>query len=194
MTKTLTNNLRHVDVRRLARDGLLVPGHSFNWEWWRDGAVVSTIGLRVHEDAVTFDYSIGTGNDRQKVNQRVRLLTTPCTYGGTRHWFGCPYCGKRVALLYMGRQVACRRCYGMAYPVQRESRHDREARRLNAIRARLGWEAGFLNGNGGKPKGMHWRTFYRLHAEHDRLVESVEADIDQRLGRVSSRLNRMRRM
>ncbi|BAK75338.1 hypothetical protein NH8B_0503 [Pseudogulbenkiania sp. NH8B] len=190
MAKTLTDDLRHVDVRRLARDGLLVPGHSFGWEWRSEAAVVASIRLTIHDNAVTFDYRIGSGEERQQVHQRVRLLATPCTYGGQRLWFACPYCDKRAALLYIGRQVACRRCFGMAYRVQRESKHDREARRLDAIRDRLGWEPGFLNGDGWKPKGMHWRTYYRLKAEHDQLVLSVIGAMDARLDRAYERIAR----
>ena len=44
-------------------------------------------------------------------------------------------------------------------------------RRAEKIRARLGWKPGFLNGPGWeKPKGMHWRTWNRLIAEHDELA------------------------
>jgi hypothetical protein len=38
------------------------------------------------------------------------------------------------------------------------------------LRARLGWEPGILNGGGGKPKWMRWRTFEQLAAKHDNLV------------------------
>ena len=34
---------------------------------------------------------------------------------------------------------------------------------------------GILNGNGWKPKGMHWRTFERLRAAHDAAVAEVLA-------------------
>jgi hypothetical protein len=34
--------------------------------------------------------------------------------------------------------------------------------RADKLRKRLGWEAGILNGDGGKPKGMHWKTYQRL--------------------------------
>lgn len=33
-----------------------------------------------------------------------------------------------------------------------------------------GSEAGILNGNGGKPNGMHWATYIRLQARHDAQV------------------------
>ena len=46
----------------------------------------------------------------------------------------------------------------------------RATRRADRLRARLGWEPGILNGEGGKPKWMRWRTFERLAAKHDALV------------------------
>jgi hypothetical protein len=193
MPKTLTTDLRHVDVRRLARDNLLVPGQSLNWCWWHPttGKEMASIGLVIGDGEVTFIYRIGTGDQAKDVRQRVRLLTTPCNYGRSRPWFMCPYCHRRAALLYVGQEVACRRCNRMAYKVQNEGKHDREVRRLNAIRARLGWEPGFLNGKGWKPKGMHWRTYHRLEAEHDLLVMETVSTIDARLGVAEDRLQRM---
>ena len=51
------------------------------------------------------------------------------------------------------------------------------------IRARLGWEPGTLNGAGGKPKGVHWRTFERLRAEHGALIAASLAGMMPRFGR-----------
>ncbi len=84
----------------------------------------------------------------------------------------CPAqgCGRRVAILPGGSIFACRHCYRLAYPSQRENPDDRAARRADKIRARLGWESGIINPDGEKPKGMHWRTLLRLKAEHDRQV------------------------
>ncbi|HNO36148.1 MAG TPA: hypothetical protein PKK30_17625, partial [Nitrospira sp.] len=39
-------------------------------------------------------------------------------------------------------------------------------------RRRLGWPAGIANPDGGKPRGMHWRTFERLTAAHDACAEA----------------------
>jgi len=77
-----------------------------------------------------------------------------------------------VALLYGGGIFACRHCYQLAYPSQRESGYDRMVRRANKLRAKLGWEPGCLNGSGGKSKGMHWSTFERLAARHDVFVRT----------------------
>lgn len=185
--------MRNVDVRRLARDGLLVPGISFGWSWTNQntGEKLASIGLHIEDNEIRFRYSISNGDDSRDVDQRVRLVSTFCHYGHSRQWFTCPHCSKRMALLYVGQKVACRRCYGMAYLVQRESAHDREIRRLKAIRNRLGWEPGFLNGHGWKPKGMHWRTYCQLVVDHDELALAVMRRMLERSVRQQERVARM---
>ncbi|HNC53469.1 MAG TPA: hypothetical protein PLO14_14745, partial [Accumulibacter sp.] len=49
--------------------------------------------------------------------------------------------------------------------------------RAEKIRRRLGWPAGIANPSGGKPKGMHWRTFERLTAVHDACAEASLAGV-----------------
>jgi hypothetical protein len=133
------------------------------------------------------------GNDWQPMDYPVRLEWTACTLGGRRAWFRCPAngCGRRVALLYLGGAgiFACRHCYRLAYACQRETADDRAARRADSIRERLGWQAGILNLNGGRPKGMHWRTFNRLTAEHDAFVGVSLAGMSARLGLIERRLD-----
>lgn len=53
-----------------------------------------------------------------------------------------------------------------------------------ALPSRLGWEPGILNGNGLKPKGMHWRTFERLQGQHDAHVNAALAGELARLRRM----------
>ena len=91
-------------------------------------------------------------------------------------------CGRRVAILYGGGIFACRHCYRLVYPSQRERADDRALRQAGRIRTRLGWEPGTLNGDGGKPKGMRWRTFHCLSAEHEAFVRASLAGMAQRLG------------
>lgn len=59
----------------------------------------------------------------------------------------------------------------------KRQRYDRANRKADRIREKLGWEPGDLNGDGVKPKGMHWRTFERLKVEHD-----VPAGMAKRFG------------
>jgi len=93
-----------------------------------------------------------------------------------------------VAILFGGSIFACRHCHKLAYQCQRETDDDRAMRRAETIRRRLGWEPGILNGEGGKPKGMYWRTFERLKAEHDAFVGVSLAGMAQRLGLMDRQL------
>jgi hypothetical protein len=139
--------------------------------------VTGKIRVMPESDKVRLSYSYRVrGDDWQFIDHSIALQTTACHYGGKRYWFTCPAvgCGKRVAVLYLGgKYFACRKCYQLAYKSQRETLEDRAIRKVDKLRERLEWEPGFLNGQGLRPKGMHWTTFHRLFAEHDKLVRQV---------------------
>lgn len=173
-TRSTTDDYRRLDVRRWAREGMLRPGWRGGWQWSRGGEVVASIQMRAESERVVLMYRHRSGDgDWKDEEYPVFLSHTLCTFGGTRPWFLCPArgCGRRVAVLYGGAIFACRHCHQLAYESTREDAGDRAARRADLIRARLKWEPGILNGAGGKPKWMRWRTFERLAAEHDRLTE-----------------------
>jgi hypothetical protein len=177
-----TRDALPLDVRKITRCGLLVDGKAFSWQWLINDEPVASISICVASDQ-SLVLSYGLRSSTETVEQRVRTQTTPCHLGGQRYWFVCPRCNKRVALLYApGRLFACRGCWGLAYATQKENAGDRASSRAEKLRTLLGWQAGVLNGDGGKPKGMHWRTFHRLRATHDALAEVAWADIAKRLG------------
>ena len=183
--KDATDDYRALDVRRWQRDGYLTPGRAFSWQWTRNGEVLASIQVRTESDRVILSYRQRSGGGEWKDERYpVRLSWSPCTYGGQRAWFLCPAagCGRRVAVLYGGVIFACRHCYRLAYPSQRETADDRALRRADRIRARLGWEPGILNGDGSKPKWMRWRTFQRLSTKHEAFVGASLAGLAQRLG------------
>lgn len=184
--KDTTGGYRTLDVRWLQRKEMLKPGLSYDLTWSRRGEPWGNIQARAGESFVTLIYRHQKdGGEWHAKEYPVSLDWTPCNYGGRRAWFICPAagCGRRVALLYLGGAgiFACRHCYRLAYPCERETDDDRAARRADRIRARLGWDAGILNPKGWKPKGMHWRTFERLEARHDAFVDSALAGMAQRL-------------
>lgn len=195
--KDTTNNYRSLDVRKLQRERMLTPGHAFQWQWTRDGKEVASIHMQIEVNCVILDYRTrSNGGDWQPMEYPVYLEWTGCNYGGQRAWFLCPAtgCGRRVAKLFMGGSgiFACRHCYRLAYASQRENGDSRATRRADKIRERLGWEPGILNGRGRKPKGMHWRTFDRLSAEHDVFVGLSLAGMAERLGLLNQRLATLR--
>ena len=190
--KSCTGDMWALDIRRIQRAGRLKPGQSFNWQWTRNGEPVANINIRTDTDRVTLDYRArDRGGEWQAMNYPVRVTWTSCNYGGQRAWWLCPAvgCGRRVAVLYGGKVYACRHCHRLAYRTQREQSHDRACSMADKLRDRLGWEAGILNGNGSKPKGMHWRTFKRLQARHDDLVNQSLAGMAAKLGISRDRLD-----
>jgi hypothetical protein len=183
--KNTTTDYRSIDVRRWAREGILEPGNQFNWKWSCDGEQTGLINVRTEPGRVFLNYRHkGHGDDWQSKSYSVSIVTTGCNLGGNRHWFLCPAqgCGRRVALLYGGAIFACRHCYDLAYPSQREDNSDRAARRAERIRGKLGWEPGILNGEGRRPKGMHRATFHKLSAKHNAHVEQCLCGMRQRFG------------
>lgn len=130
-------------------------------------SLVASVQMRAETDRVILTYSHRSrGGDRKEEEYPVYIARTACHLGGSRAWFICPAvgCRRRVAILYGGSIFACRHCHQLAYESTREDAGDRAARRANWIRRRLGWEAGFLNGDGWKPKWMRWKTFWPLKA------------------------------
>jgi hypothetical protein len=121
------------------------------------------------------------GGDWQDVSEAIPIVRVACRLGGDRPYFTCPgvvngvACRRRVGKLYgPGRYFLCRRCYGLSYSSQGEGSWDRELRRSNKIRQRLGGEAGIAAPFPPRPKGMWMRTYERLR---DRAVEAeIRAD------------------
>ena len=193
--KATTRGKRSLDVRRLQRDALLVPGSTYLWHWACDGQKVASTQICVAAESLTLSYPTPSNTGEEPPSTcRVYLDWTDCALGGRRPWFICPEmgCSRRVAILYFGSELACRHCINLAYACQRETPDARAARRANTIRRRLGWEAGILNDEAGKPKGMHWRTFERLRDEHNAYVAIAIEAMQQRLGAINHELEAIR--
>jgi hypothetical protein len=170
-----------LDIRKLARQGLLTPGRSFSWHWTINDKEVSAIRIMANLGSVTLAYRRNSTNE--DIRQIISIETTACHLGGERQWFICQGCSKRVAVIYgVSKYFGCRRCYALVYPSQKESPGDRAARKADRIRKRLGWPIGILNDSLGKPKGMHWRTYWRLKRHHDALVQVSFREMEARFG------------
>ena len=113
----------------------------------------------------------------------IRLDKTACHFGNYRHWWQCPKCNKRVAVLYCAGLYVCRHCIGVNYQSQLQQPIDRLFSRADAIRQRLGWQSGIAHGIENKPKGMHQRTYDRLVSEYQSIVGGITANMANRLNR-----------
>lgn len=142
-----------LDVRDLARRKML-RGGTFSWRWTNTGTgkEVGSIGVVVLESQLALDYSIG-GEPRK---QYVEIERTACNYGGTRPWFRCPRCDRRVAVLYLrSGSFVCRHCGSVVYGCQSEDAMGRAWRLQRKLEKRLGE-------NGQREKGMHATTRERI--------------------------------
>ncbi len=175
MARPLVEHQLALDVRAFRRRGAIPWDHDMSTGFWiwRNPLTreqVGSIGYTAIRTRMRLAYACGKGDSRRDIAQVIRLEWTPCTYGGSRPWFLCDPCDRRVAILYLTDHgvFACRKCIGAAYSCQREGFMDRMFRKRERFRARLRAEPGseLLS----KPKGMHWRTFMDLedqayHAE-----------------------------
>lgn len=58
----------------------------------------------------------------EAVGFKLNLLTSKTRFNGTRYWFSCPICSRRVGIIYkhpMNNQIGCRECLGIKYKKQR---------------------------------------------------------------------------
>lgn len=142
-----------LDVYYLRRQGLLAPGRisTLTWSWANAQRVALSAQLTVQDDHLV----VGI-----RPRQVVMLTTTPCHYGGQRHWLVCPACDGRAAILHLrGTSFLCRACGLVAYASQSEDRIARAWRQQEKVERRIG------TFGAPKPKGMHWATFERLRQE-----------------------------
>ena len=180
-SKTTTESQHSVDVRWMKKQGYLRPGvaGSLTWSW--GGKQTGFINYRMETGRMVLSYRYRRhGGEWEDVEEIVLLDWTPCNYGGKRAWVLCPHCNRRVAVLYgAGRYFLCRHCYDLTYASQQVQRYERLMEKARAIRKRLGGGNNLLEPFPGKPKSMHWKTYYRLrekaeHANHFSLVLAAQ--------------------
>jgi hypothetical protein len=148
-----------IDARRWSREGMFSAGRAGAWVW-RDaesGEEKSRIGYCGEGGAVALNFTV----NGEPVRQQITTQRTACNYGGSRVWFSCPRCSRRVAVLFLRGAAGfiCRHCGRIAYSSQSEDEVGRLWRKQRNAEARLlrGWA---------RPKGMHQST-------RDALVKTI---------------------
>jgi hypothetical protein len=180
-TRATLEEVYRLDVRWLHRHGYL-DGRPHWVTWSRGEQQTGSLLLAQRPEGVvlTYRYRVGSG-DWESVRQVVTLDWTPCHYGGTRPWFRCAGCRRRVAVLCGERKwFLCRHCYELPYGSQQETAEDRHYRKVRKTRDRLGTSHNLTEPvwPWNKPKGMHWRTWERLRAQEEQAHRLVLADLE----------------
>lgn len=155
----------NLDVRSLHRAGVLVVGGRGTWQWLRSGKQAGQVCFEVvAADCLRLRYRIATATGAELRDYRVTIARTPCHLGGTRAWFLCPCCSRRVARLYLRDLFACRQCHRLNYASQQASKTSAALDRSLLLRKAVGANEGPLMLGAEwieKPKGMHGLTFAR---------------------------------
>jgi hypothetical protein len=164
-TRTTCEEIRRIDIRYLRQNGLLQPNRAGSLSWNTGGEPTGSISYTMNENTMVLNFRVRGywDDDWESVQQTIWFDRTPCHYGGSRKWFLCPECDSRVGILY-GRNVLflCRHCYRLPYASQGEDYMSRMTRKLDKISNKLEADEYTVIDDLWKPKGMHWKTFYRL--------------------------------
>ena len=161
-TRRTCEDMHRVDVRNVARDGILNTGNLATMTWIRGGTRTGSMGFRGCGGSVELVYRV----NGESVCESVGLYWTPCNYGGERPWFRCPKCSRRCAVLYGGPRFWCRSCHALDYRSQRENGEMASARRIKRALKRLKMDTSGSLGTPPRPKGMWHRTYDQQLAEY----------------------------
>ena len=172
---------KKIDLAWMIRAGRAKPGSwmSGRLSWNCGGEPAGSISYVANmEDLyvsyLRLNYWRGSGDDKEHVEQKIRLVFTEPNYGGRRWWMVCPYSHRRVGKLYMpngGDRFASRKSWRLAYNSQRVAKRDRPFEKLFRLQRKLGCEQGWESWIT-KPKGMWERTFDR----HLERFEELDAE------------------
>ena len=170
-TRSTTESVPSLDVRKLNRDGLLAKGTRSTVK----AENTATTTLIACADSIEIAYTLSDGKAQPlRVSQAVTLTTTPCNYGSDRTWFECPCCDRRVAVVYMSDQVACRKCHGLHYRSQSESPKTRMLRRLKKISSELQSSANpICDPTPQRPRHMKKSKYAELVAEAEKIKQDT---------------------
>jgi len=124
--------------------------------------------------------------DKNKPPVIILIQRTKLYLGGSRPWFICPRCQRRVGKLYDLRiDILCRKCYDLGYVSQRSRLKKRLAVKIDIIRNKLWSDA---SGKLIRPHLM-FKTTYRKHLN---AISRIEHAIRHGLHVSSPRYRRYR--
>ena len=135
--RPVLENMRRIDVREWVRSGLIHERH-FIADWNTGTRKIAGYVCFPRGDRVYLSYYRRERNGLAPVAQRIRLTRTPCNFGGHRHWFRCPRCQRRCALLYLVHDhLICRPCSRVPYYTQQCGDVDRLKHKRGKLDTRL---------------------------------------------------------
>jgi hypothetical protein len=186
-TRATVERQRAIDLADLRRWGMLDRPSVI--EWSRGGASSGTTIVVPVDAGVRLLFRDPEG---QLKRQYIEFTTTPTRFGGRRQWFKCPSCGRGCRVIYGRRHLRCRRCMGLRYQSQFESKRWRLDGQAIKLRMRLGGSASLRDPFPPKPKHMRWASYKRLTDSYVDLLCRIEAHWTAQVASLESALARRR--
>jgi hypothetical protein len=158
-----------LDIRQLHDYGLLNPGTEGSVLLKAaDGRRIATASFLIAPSKLRVQLeSVGCS-----VPTEICIERTRCPFGGTRPWFRCRRCNSRRSILYGPDEdgsFSCRRCMGLVYSSQDETKLQRLERKQNRLESKLAGEYRVA-----RPKGMHWSTHSRILTELNSVLRKQD--------------------
>jgi hypothetical protein len=166
--KGVVERSRSIDVRPIFGEERITPGEPYivSWVNERTGEESSTVRiLLIGESKLKISFSI----NGESIKQLIPIEWTSCNYGGSRAWFNCPSCRRRVAIVHMPLRkyrFLCRQCHDLTYrscqlagnPISMANH------KLRKVCSKLGvtFNPQDTRFPPFKPQGMHQTTYDRL--------------------------------
>lgn len=158
MARTLTEQLPSLRLDGLQRAGAFSEcGLSIDLDWTdsagRAGVLALETGAIAWSLAFCLDGSVAW-------SQTIVIGYVRCTYGRRAHWI-CPTCVRRCNVLFeRDGRFACRRCQGLRYRSQRQSKLTRALEQARDLNEQLGRKPHELwDPITARPPGMRWSRF-----------------------------------
>lgn len=180
-----------LDIRTFRQRGWLAQGSGV-MEWKQGGQRTASLFYQVGDDQVMLDHiTRDDAGNPLPVQVRVPMTTAPCRYGGHRHYWLCPHCGRRCEVVLMGwngRGWGCRVCLRLRYQSQYRLPMYRNMDRARDILSSLGATDPNDPRSAVKPKWMRWATFNRKVSHATRLMTMGCSMMGSRIARLYRQL------
>ncbi|QYI99811.1 hypothetical protein KUV46_10700 [Thalassovita mediterranea] len=157
--------------------------------WSRGDHKTGSVGYRLSPDRMVLRYSVPKDGERQHIEESFVMCPTEQPLGGQRWWIECNGCGRQCRVLYGATYFRCRQCRRLTYESQYERIYAPGVTRAMRVRKKLKGEIGLAYAFPDRPKGMHWKTYYRLQEADWAAQIRIDAVLAQsvlRLGRKRS--------
>lgn len=173
-----------LDIRKVSRLRLH-QNTPTSWVFYRDHEKVGSITVTMTEDErIVLDYEYAPS---ERIVQTISIVSTRCEFGGSRPWFLCPDCTRRVAVLYCKSHFRCRTCSDLSYRSQRLHALERGIRETSQRRRKLGGTGSLLEEFPPRPKRMRSKTYLQLRRDDARECLEYLTAITARLDKSSTK-------